>query len=195
MPYEINAQEFYNRLKLQEKVDFCQPLETGQIECIVAFCNGKLPKTVFGKAHLVVKLIKGLVKAGLIPRVKVKFSLFGKGLASMYDRGEIVFYKQFLFSQAYLESVLTVLHEVAHVYLWSSEEYDALKECDGEFLQKFINNQSETVISPIEYYANLISISWIEQALLVSQDKERTDLIREKVELLKNKINKAKEKI
>ena len=195
MQYVTDAQEFYKLLKKKENFVKVDNLTDSQVAELLLFCCQNPPKTIFGKMSAVNKLVKGLVKSGLIPKIKVKFNLFGKGLASMFDRGEIVFYKQFLFNQAYLESVVTVIHEIAHVYLWSSKDYCSLKECDADFLNKYVTDQSQTVLCPIEYYANETTISWLEQVLSLLLDKERANSIRQSIERLKEKINKAKQKI
>ena len=195
MQYVTDAQEFYKLLKKEENFVKIDNLTDSQVAELLLFCYQNPPKTIFEKMSAVNKLVKGLVKSGLIPKIKVKFNLFGKGLASMFDRGEIVFYKQFLFNQAYLESVVTVIHEIAHVYLWSSKDYCSLKECDADFLNKYVTDQSQTVLCPIEYYANETTISWLEQTLLESQNSKATQLLRDNVQRLQEKLNVAKQKI
>ena len=185
-----NANEFYLSIKKQGLLPSPFAICDNQLSLIVGFCNSKTPKTFLTKARKVKQFVKQFIKAlGLTP-FKVRFNLFGKGIASMYDNGKIVFCKDFLLKQPYLESVVCTLHEVAHALIWSNSDYQSLKKCDGVFLSDYVKNPSHVVVCPVEYYANLITLDWLQkttQSPLIDQQK-RQDLIkilqREKEKLL-----------
>ncbi len=193
--YITNSQLFYNQLKTGSATAEEYVLSEAQIQVIHSFSARKSPKTVVGKIRAVKTLIKGLVEKGLISPVKIRINLFGKGLASMLDNGTIILCGKLLFRQPYSESVLTVLHEVAHVKLGISENYQALKKCDAEFLAEYVKDASQTVICPIEYYANVISISWLEQVVVLLGDEALRGQLVAQIEHLKAKLEKAKEKV
>ena len=193
--YVTDAQGFYNHLKKQTQLQEIKPLDACQREVVNRFCNRKAPWSVWGKIRAVKSFVKEMIKTGLIPQVKVKIRLGGKGIASMLDEGKIVFYRRFLISQPYHENVLAVLHEVAHIVLWASDEYQALKKCDLEFINGYVKDVGQTVITPIEYYANVISISWLKSVISEDQNPQRAKLLIEQIERLEEKLNIAKEKI
>ena len=193
--YVTEAQTFYEQLKTDKLLNLTEKLTFHQSIIIRKFCSLKVPKTIFGKIRAVKSLVKGLISAGLIPKIKVKVCLFGKGLASMTEDGKIWLYAKFLFRQPYCESVLTVLHELAHVKLWLWEDYSALKQCDGEFVQNYVKNISCTVVSPIEYYANVIAIDWLNQVISEIAEKERLNQLNVAKKRLIEKLIKAKENL
>ena len=193
--FVTNAQGFYRQLKTDKGFNLESLLDEKQSQIVARFCERKAPKLVFGKIRAVKSLVKGLIETGLIPKVKVKVCWFGKGVASMIDNGEIRLYKQFLFSQSYCESVLTVLHELAHVKLWANKDYSLLKKCDAEFFDEFVKDASCTVVCPIEYYANLFALCWLNQAIEQVKDQNRLEQLSAEKERLIEKLSKAKEKI
>ena len=194
--YIIDAQNFYLHIKNKEiDLDF-QKLSDEQFSIIYQFCNAKKSKTVFGKMRLVKRLINHLIKLNLISPIRVKFCLDGKGLASMLDKGQIRFNWRFFMRQTFLESVVVTLHEVAHAVLWSKGDYQALKECDVVFLNKYVKDASCTVTCPIEYYANVISLGWINQVLESGKmDDFKASELKALFEREKSKLEKAKERV
>ena len=193
--YLTNAQSFYAYLKSNVQSCVVSPLDPNGLDVVIRFCFAKAPKTVFGKMRLVKTFVKGLIKVGVIVPVKVRFKPFTRGVASMFDSGKIVFYKEFLFSQPYHESVLTTLHESAHALLLGKDCYLDLKTCDVEFLSKYLTQPSQTVVCPIEYYANLTAISWLNQALQTNDQTQRSIALKQSIGQLQAKLEFAKEKI
>ena len=193
--YVTDAQGFYNHLKSQTEFVQTNLLNAKQSEVVCGFCTRRSPLTVWGKIRAVKSFVNQMIKTGVIPKIKVEIRLGGEGLASMLDQGKIVFYKRFLTKQAYHESVLAVLHEIAHVVLWATPEYQALKSCDVEFINRYVNDVSLTVVTPIEYYANVISLSWLKTAIGKTENQKRAEQLTKQLEWLTAKLNKAKEKI
>ncbi|MBQ3596672.1 MAG: hypothetical protein II988_02525 [Clostridia bacterium] len=192
--YITDAQTFYVQLKNQEKIN-CLPPSNEFINVLIGFCSARSPKTVFGKINLVKGFIKSCVKLGLVGKLKVGFKFFKSGIASMYDDGKIVFYKDFLFKQTYIESLVATLHEVSHAFLWSSDSYQDLLTCDKEFFDKYVKDSSQTVVCPVEYYANQLTLKWLDLAVNNLKDQDRIDKLKDVYNRLEQKILIAKEKV
>lgn len=151
------------------------------------FCQKKVKFIPF-KIGAVKKFLKSTFKAKLINPVKIKFHFFKKGHAYMLDKGEIHFCKDYIFFQPYEKNIVITLHELAHVYLSQQPFYDELLKLDASFFEKYVQNQSLTVISPVEFYANCIAINWVNQILPFITKENRKTLLLQEIEVLQNKI-------
>ena len=65
---------------------------------------------------------------------------------------------------------ISLVHESSHFVLASSPKYEVLKRIDKEY--KSLGKGDEKMLSPIEYYANTLSLALMEQALERTKNKK-----------------------
>ena len=98
------------------------------------------------------------------------------------------FCKDYIFFQPYEKNIVITLHELAHTYLSQQPFYDRLLKLDESFFEGYIHSQSETVISPVEFYANCIAIDWVKQIIPFITQEKRKKLLLQEIDILQNKI-------
>ena len=159
-------------------------------KAIAEFCSKKASRFVLAKVFAIKKLVKTLKKQGVIPSVKVKFNYFKKGHAYMLDKGELHFCKDFLFSDSYEKNVAMAIHEVAHAILLKQPSYASLTALNAEFLD-IIKTPSQIVVTPIEFYANLITAQLLDIGMENDMDGKRAAFLKEEADFLKRKMRAA----
>ena len=157
---------------------------------LVRFSSLRLVACLPCKIFALKRLFHRTMQALGLPKVKVKFHPFRAGHTYMLDRGEVHFCKQFLFFDPYEKNVAMALHELAHVYLSKQEGYGRLLALDGEFIN-CLKAPSQTVIAPVEFYANVLANAWLaEVAERLPQEKRAVALQQERV-FVQEKLAKA----
>lgn len=151
------------------------------------FCFKKASGFVLVKVFAIKKLIKALISGGLIPPIKVKFDYFTAGHSYLLDKGEIHFCKDFLFKDSYEKNVAMALHEIAHAVLLKQSGYKALLSLNAEFLD-IIKTPSQIVITPVEFFANVLTSMMLERVAQGEKHTERVAFLKEEADFLKRKM-------
>ena len=159
-------------------------------KAVAEFCLKKASRFVLTKVFAIKKLVKTLTSQGVIPSVKVKFDYFKKGHAYMLDKGELHFCKDFIFSDSYEKNVAMAMHEIAHAILLKHSSYASLTAINAEFLD-IIKTPSQIVITPVEFYANLITARLLESGMENAEDEKRVAFLKEEADFLKRKMRSA----
>lgn len=128
------------------------------------------------------------------PAIKVKFHLIRAGHTYMLDSGEVHFCKQFLFSTPFEKNVAMALHELAHVYLSGLEGYAQLLALDSEFVD-YLKSPSQTVIAPVEFYANILANRWLAAVVERLPNRQRALALEAEIALVQEKLAKAIEQL
>ena len=108
----------------------------------------------------------------------------------MLDRGEVHFCRQFLVRDAFEKNVAMTLHELAHVYLLGQADYAKLLAFDGVFLER-LKTPSQTVIAPVEFYANLIACRWLSAVVQAMPASKRREALQTEILLVEGKLRAA----
>ena len=108
----------------------------------------------------------------------------------MLDKGELHFCKDFLFSDSYEKNVAMAIHEVAHAILLKQPSYASLTALNAEFLD-IIKTPSQIVVTPIEFYANLITAQLLDIGVESVKDCKRAAFLKEEADFLKRKMRAA----
>ncbi|MBQ8726034.1 MAG: hypothetical protein IJY84_02915 [Clostridia bacterium] len=156
-------------------------------KALADFCLKKGSGFLLNKVFAIKKLIKALIGGGVIPPIKVKFDYFKKGHAYMLDKGEIHFCNDFLFKDAFEKNVAMTAHEIAHAILSFQPTYGRLLALNQEFLG-LIKTPSQIVITPVEFYANLLTVKLLNLGVDGAKDSERVAFLNEEADFLKRKM-------
>ena len=108
----------------------------------------------------------------------------------MLDKGELHFCKDFIFSDSYEKNVAMAMHEIAHAILLKQSSYASLTAINAEFLD-IIKTPSQIVITPVEFYANLITAQLLESGVENAEDEKRVAFLKEEADFLKRKMRSA----
>lgn len=155
------------------------PADEAILDELIRFCSLREKALLPCKTAAIQRLFRSFHQRKIIPSMKIRFHLLKAGHAYMLDRGEVHFCRQFLFAMPFEKCVAITLHELAHAYLLGQDGYEALLALDGAFLPN-LKTQSQTVIAPVEFYANLIANHWLSLAAArLPQSNRRLALERE----------------
>lgn len=125
-----------------------------------------------------------LLKTNCLKPFTVHLLWKGKTQAYMHDDGR-VFLSAGLLQTGSAMTVLSVYcHELSHIKLSQREDYPAIKALQREFNRQFSDHKLCQLLSPIEYYAMLLSRSALTQ--LVSREQNARQ--RQKLVLLQKDL-------
>ena len=161
---------------------------------LVRFSSLRLVACLPCKIFALKRLFHRTMQALGLPKVKVKFHPFRAGHTYMLDRGEVHFCKQFLFSTPFEKNVAMALHELAHVYLSGLEGYSQLLALDSEFVD-YLKSPSQTVIAPVEFYANILANRWLAAVVERLPNRQRALALEAEIALVQEKLAKAIEQL
>lgn len=104
------------------------------------------------------KIRKIMIKDGVLKPFSLRLEKKLKPRAYMRDEGEVYLSFGLMASRSSLAALSVYLHELSHVYLSQMEDYPRLKELQKEFRSRYGDNPLCEVMSPIEMYANILTI-------------------------------------
>ena len=90
----------------------------------------------------------------------------------MKDKGELYISIGALLFRSSMTTLKVLCHEISHLWLSQQDFYSKLKVLNKEFKQKYSNHQDVYLMSPIEFYAVVLSVKIMEEISL-SLTKER----------------------
>ena len=79
------------------------------------------------------------------------------------------------------------LHEIAHAVLLKQSGYKALLSLNAEFLE-IIKTPSQIVITPVEFFANVLTSMMLERVAQGEKHTERVAFLKEEADFLKRKM-------
>ncbi len=190
MTFLLNLESYLSLLRNEERwqvTKSCAITDKAK-KAFANFCLKKGTRFALLRILAIKKVVRQASKVGLIKPIKVKTHYFKSGHIYMLDKGEIHINRDFIFSEHYEKNVVSVIHELAHVYFSQQPYYKQLLEFDLSFANEYLTSPSQTVIAPIEFYANVLTCDWIMQVMSELPKNERVEKIIEEVELIKEKM-------
>lgn len=114
----------------------------------------KFDYRLFRKKKIINFLTK-LTEIGLITNISLEFK---KGDFKAYMRDDFKLYlnSKYVRKSSRSNLIITLIHEVSHLYIASRDNYEALLDLDKTFFKKYDKNDETILISPVEYYADFI---------------------------------------
>ena len=164
-------------IELPPEIDFSSLSET----------RGKW--TVIGKVLWVKRWFRS--ENALFPKgVNLHLPLWSKYGCHMDDAGNVTLPLS-VFRRRLDPFVKYVFHESAHLYLSSSDEYESLLALDKLFLERYGDRGDAICLTPIEYFASLLSIRLLERAAAyLGEERTATRLLMQK-SLEERKLSRA----
>lgn len=103
----------------------------------------------------IIKFLTKLTEIGLITNISLEFK---KGDFKAYMRDDFKLYlnSKYVRKSSRSNLIITLIHEVSHLYIASRDNYEALLDLDKTFFKKYDKNDETILISPVEYYADFI---------------------------------------
>jgi hypothetical protein len=96
-----------------------------------------------------------LALIGFTPNVYPNFTK-GQFKAYMTDDLKLYFNNKFINTSSRTNLIITLVHEASHLYLNSSDNYQALLDLDKEYFKKYPKDSETILISPVEFTADFL---------------------------------------
>jgi hypothetical protein len=151
---------------------------------------------VFIKWHLLKKITKKLVGIGALRPFELRLKPTLKPMAYMRDGGDIYISLGLLLTRSPWVTLSVYLHELSHLLISETDNYGALKELQRSFKDSFSSSPLCEAVSPIELYANSVTLSLLNfLCKMLSGVKKRRlfNLISDREERISFAISKARE--
>ena len=148
------------------------------------------------KWHRIKKIKRALIDEGILRDFSLNLEWKLKTQAYMKDGDGVYFTLGLMITRTPGALLPICLHELSHIWLSQREDYPALKAFQREFKKNFGEVVGCDLISPIEIYANLVTLRWLrsicectEKKRLKASLQKTVDDRSEKLALLKDRIS------
>ena len=139
------------------------------------------------------KFINFFYEKGLIPKTKIHYFFSFSKKAYMKDSGDLFLSIPFILSSNSANFIITLIHELSHLYLSNHNDYKKLLLIDKMFFEVYGKNNDTLLVSPVEYYADAIMINTLNKVCENSEDNKKKMLIMKtlkiKTDYLQNIVN------
>ncbi len=166
----------YDEVPLLFDKNFCE---------ILLFFKGKTP---FAKWRTLNKLTDYLKKKLDISDFSLNIDKSLKSTAYMHDDGRIFVSVGLLLSRSISTLLSVYLHEFAHIWMSKQSNYNNLKSVQREFRTAYSNNEWCELISPIETYADALTLIFLEQLFSSTTSEKLKKKISKLIENRKEKL-------
>lgn len=102
-------------------------------------------------------LLKTLSENKILPDIKIDYLKEKQIKAYMTDDFKLYISEDYLKKASKANLIITLIHEIAHLYLAHQENYQDLLDLDNLFFSKIEKNKETILISPVEYYADKLT--------------------------------------
>lgn len=125
----------------------------------------------------------------------LKFKRTLKAEAYMRDEGEVVISYGMIITRSSATLLSVYMHELAHVWLSQQSFYDKLKSVQKEFKKRYASINYAELISPIEFYANYITLKVLEDIQKQITNKARKKKLLKVVTTINERVQTLKKLI
>lgn len=116
---------------------------------------------------------------------KIDFNF--KLVAYMKDSGEMHISLGLVIFRSFSTLLSVYLHELSHLWLSQQQCYPQLKALQRQFFENYSSETKGDIASPIEFYADLITVDILEGICAKTQNKRVIKAISKQIEARKNK--------
>ena len=151
----------------------------------------------FNKYKSLKLLTNALINAGFVGQFSLNIDKSLKPKAYMKDCGQAFLSIGLIFTRSYYSLLSTYLHELAHIWMSQQANYFQLKELQKEFCIRFSASEFCEILSPIEVYADAITLKFLDEIFTaVNSSKGKNKILKlinvrkEKLRFVYNEIEK-----
>lgn len=133
---------------------------------------------LFTKWWIFKKIGRLLIEDGRIRNFKLCLDMTLRSRAFMRDEGEIHISLGLLLSRSSWTMLPLYVHELSHMWLSGREDYGRIKELQRKFREKYAGSVYCERMSPIEVYADLLTIGILKELHSYASGISRNRILR-----------------
>ena len=118
-----------------------------------------------------------LVSEGKIRHFEIKLTSSLQPVAYMHDDGVIYISSGLLFRGSALATLGIFIHELCHIRLSQREDYPEIKALQKEFRANFRSHKQCELMSPIEIFANILTLKLLRKI----EDEAENKLLKKRI--------------
>ncbi len=142
----------------------------------------------FAKLRYAARLMRALGCEYRSALNKIRTPLIVKPVAYMTDSGTFCISAGYTVKADPCQLLKLVLHEFSHLVLAERADYPELKKLDGKFFEAYGKSETTVPVSPVEYYATIVSAAFIESSTAILG--ERGEGLRLEAEAEREKLKR-----